>query len=240
MATAVNAGTAGVAGRHADRRGDPRPARVVIVPGLAVSRYLGAAVQELADRGVAVSLEIPPGAPGAAADLREYGEDLARRLRTQATDVLVGLSVGAQAAAVAAAGAAGNTGTLVLASPTVAPELRRRGRLLGRWALAGRQESPRLFLTQVPEWSRAGPVAIVRVLASAPSAYLEDVLPAVSAPLVVVHARDDVVCPHGYAAQLAAGYGGRLLILPKGTHSWPHDDASGFAEAMQWSLSWPT
>ncbi len=217
-----------------------RPPRVVIVPGLAVRRYVAPAARALTDAGWWVRLETPPGAPGAAHTLREYGEDLARRLRDEPADLLVGLSVGTQAAAVAAVRAGASVGTLVLASATVAPELRGGGRLLARWALAGRHESPCLLGTQLPEWLRAGPVAIGRGLRSTRSAYLEDVLPAVAAPLVVVHSRDDVVCPHAYAAQLAATYGGRLLLVPRGTHSWPYRDAAGFRDTLERIRSWQT
>lgn len=67
-----------------------------------------------------------PGEPGAPADLQNYGEELARRISTGSPlDLLVGLSVGAQAAAVAATAVpTGQVRHVMLISPTVDPNVR--------------------------------------------------------------------------------------------------------------------
>jgi pimeloyl-ACP methyl ester carboxylesterase len=53
---------------------------------------------------------------------------------------------------------------------------------------------------------------------------LEDVLPRVPVALAVVHGAEDVICSHAYAAALAADHGGRLVVVPGATHSWPYAD----------------
>lgn len=67
----------------------------LVVPGLAVRRYVVPAAQALRERGLKVNLLDAPGSPGAAADLGEYGHQLAGRLDAgPPVDLLVGLSVG--------------------------------------------------------------------------------------------------------------------------------------------------
>jgi pimeloyl-ACP methyl ester carboxylesterase len=61
---------------------------------------------------------------------------------------------------------------------------------------------------------------------------LEDLLAGVAAELTVVHAEDDVITSHAYAAALAADHGGRLVVVPQATHSWPYGDPDRFAETL--------
>jgi hypothetical protein len=77
-------------------------ARVLLVPGAAVRSYVRQAVEELRDRGLDAELLPAPGEPGASADLGEYGRALGARVENgEPVDLLIGLSVGAQAAAAA-------------------------------------------------------------------------------------------------------------------------------------------
>src|SRR4051812_50025030 len=87
--------------------GHDRGVAVLIVPGAGVRRYARPAVEALRGRGVAAGLLPAPGGAGGPADLERYGVELARRLASDSAEpveVLGGVSVGAQAAAVAAAG----------------------------------------------------------------------------------------------------------------------------------------
>jgi len=83
--------------------------RVVIVPGLAVRRYLRPARAALRRRGIDADLTPAPGQPGEHCDLSAFGRSLGEQLRGRPVDLLVGQSVGAQAAAVAAAVANGSS-----------------------------------------------------------------------------------------------------------------------------------
>jgi hypothetical protein len=75
----------------------------LIVPGVAVRRYVRDAVEALPAVGISGDLLAAPGEPKVPADLGEYGRNLAGRItRGGVVDVLIGLSVGAQVAAVAA------------------------------------------------------------------------------------------------------------------------------------------
>jgi pimeloyl-ACP methyl ester carboxylesterase len=207
-------------------------ARLLIVPGAAVRAYVRSAADAVRRRGLDVDLLAAPGEPGHPADLRAYGVALARRLEDiGGADMLVGLSVGAQAAAVATAGAPGRVRHLVLVSPTVDPRARTVPKLLGSWLAGGRQEPWRLLSEQAPEWRRAGVRSLAGIVRSALSVRIEDEA-LDTAELTVVHAERDVVTSHAYAAELAAARSGRLVIVPRAVHSWPYQDADRFADTV--------
>jgi hypothetical protein len=247
--------------------------RVLVVPGAAVRSYVRSAMQELRERGFDAQLLAAPGSPDAPADLAAYGSALADRLRAEATpvDLLIGLSVGAQAAAVAAAevggaataghtAAAGRAATagrasgapagigagpgepplvrrLLLVGPTVDPGVRSTPRLLTRWLAGGRVERPGLLRQQAPEWRQAGARRLVELVRSATRVAIEDLLPTIPAPVDVVHAERDLITSHAYAAEVAARACGRFVIVPGGTHSWPHDDGPRFADVVADALA---
>ncbi|MFZ5869553.1 MAG: alpha/beta fold hydrolase [Actinomycetota bacterium] len=210
---------------------------VLVVPGLAVRRYVEPAVTALQDRGLGAQLLPAPGQPGVPADLRAYGEELAHRIGPGPVELLLGLSVGAQAAAVAAAAAGAGVRHLVLCGPTVDPRARTTPGLLGRWLGAGRVEPPQLAASQVPDWIGAGPRRLSTVVRSALALPLEEVLPAVRSRLTVVHGGRDLVTSHAYAAALAAAHGGLLVVVPGATHSWPYADERRFADVVSGLLS---
>jgi hypothetical protein len=120
------------------------------------------------------------------------------------------LSVGAQATAVAAA--ASQLPDLVPVSPTVDPEARTAFRLLRCWLLGTRLEPLQLGREQAPDWARAGLRRLVRVVDSALTTPIEDHLPGFPGRLTVIHAEQDAITSHSYAAQLAVR--GSLLLVP--------------------------
>ena len=199
-----------------------------------MQEYARPAVAALRSQEVAADLLPAPGLPGGPADLARYGTQLADRIAARGpVDLLVGLSVGAQAAAVAAARLpATQLRRLALVSPTVDPSARTAPRLLARWLAAGRRERPGLLAAQAPDWRAAGIRRLVRVVRSALGLRIEDVLAGVEARVTVVHGDGDAVTSHAYAAALAADVGGRLVVVPGATHSWPYADADRFAETL--------
>jgi|SRR4051794_24375231 len=103
---------------------------------------------------------------------------------------------------------------------------RTKGQVTGRARSFGHPQA------QGPDWWRAGPGRLARVVRSSLRVRLEDVLPRVPVALAVVHGADDVICSHAYAAALAADHGGRLVVVPGATHSWPYADADRFADTV--------
>ena len=208
-------------------------ARVIIVPGLAVRAYAEPAARALRARGHDTKLLVPPAWRGAAADLRSYGRRLADQLNQdgRTTSVLVGMSVGTQAAAVAAT-ATDLVEHLLLISPTVDPAKRSRVRLVASWTAGEDHPDSPTWRSQVPDWSRAGLARIFRGFSSAIEVHLEDVLPDVDTDLTVVHADADQLTSHAYAAALAYANGGRLLLAPNAPHSWPTGDPDRFVRLI--------
>jgi pimeloyl-ACP methyl ester carboxylesterase len=207
--------------------------RVLIVPGAVVRSYVEPTERALRDQGVEATLLPAPGQPGSPADLADYGRELHRRLGTDGpVDLLVGLSVGAQAAAMTAAVAGSQVRRLMLVSPTVDPVVRSRPRLMARWVIGGRVERSGMLAEQWPEWRRAGVRRISSVVGSAVRVAIEQLLP-VPAELIVVHAERDLITGHSYAAALAAEHGGRLIVVPGATHSWPFRDEDRFVAVVK-------
>ena len=167
------------------------------------------------------------------ADLSAYGRVLAGRIGAadEPVDLLVGLSVGAQAATVAAAACGSRVRRLMLVSPTVDPATRTAPALLGRWLFGGRVEPAGMLREQLPDWRRAGPRRLLSVLRSALAVRIEALLPTVTARLTVVHTEHDLITSHSYAAELATA--GELVVVPGATHSWPYRDGERFADLVE-------
>lgn len=186
--------------------------------------YAVPAAEALARHGHEVDLRAAPAWHGQPTDLRRYGVDLAAELDRgdRAVDLLVGLSVGTQAAAVAATQLP--VRQLLLVSPTVDPARRSRIRLFAAWRHGEDHPDAPSLRQHVPDWLRAGPRRIYQGFVSAIEVHLEDVLRDVSAPVTVVHAESDTLSDHSYAVSLCEGPERRFLVMPGAPHSWPIGD----------------
>jgi pimeloyl-ACP methyl ester carboxylesterase len=202
--------------------------RVIVVPGLAVHAYAEPPVRHLRDNGYDARLLSPPAWRGIDHDLERYGRNLAADIDREATrvDVLIGLSAGTQAAAVAAS-STDLVKRLVLVSPTIDPAYRSMIKQSVVFA-RGDPHDKAAFVSQVPDWSRAGILRILRGFASAIPLHLEEILPKVQATVTIIHAEHDPLTTHSYASSLAQINGGRLVLMPGVSHSWPKADSARF------------
>jgi len=116
----------------------------------------------------------------------------------------------------------------VLVSPTIDPDRRNTVKMLAIFLKPNPNEEFALFSEQLPDWSKAGPRRILGGFRSSVKLPLEDVLGRVEAELTIVHAGYDQLTTYAFAAQLAADFGGTLLVAPSGSHSWPTRDPEGF------------
>jgi pimeloyl-ACP methyl ester carboxylesterase len=203
--------------------------KIIVVPGLAVRRYAEVPVERLRQAGYTVDLRAGLAWRCVPVDLAAYGEQLGAEIigAGKPVDVLVGLSAGSQAAAVAAA-ATPLVRRLVLVSPTIDPDRRNTVKMLAIFLKPNPNEEFALFSEQLPDWSKAGPRRILRGFRSAIELRLEDILGRVEAELTIVHSDYDQLTTYVFAAQLAADFGGTLLVAPSGSHSWPTNDPEGF------------
>lgn len=205
------------------------PPLVIIVPGPAVRSYVRAEADALTQAGYRVDLPSAPAWRDRPADLADYGRQLADRIAQAArpVDLLIGLSAGTQAAAVAARDNP-LVRRLLLVGPTMDPAHRTRRSAMRSW-LQGedRPDAPGL-LRQGRDWARAGLPRLYRGLASTISVRLEDVLADVPAEVTIVHPDSDQISPLDYALGLAESTGARFRVMPDAPHSWPIHDADRF------------
>jgi hypothetical protein len=210
---------------------------IVIVPGLAVSSYVDDAIAELKRRGYEVELAPAPAWRGVPKRLLSYGHALGARLQRRArpVDLLVGLSVGSQAATIAALDSK-LVGQLLLVSPMVDPSTRTPPKLLGAWVFRKQRGDPSFF-EQVPDWSKAGIWRILAGFLSALDIQLERVLPHFTGRVTVVQPEWNTLSSPVYARRVAEAAGGRYLLLRNAAHSWPLNDPIRFAELVDHLLA---
>ena len=197
------------------------PADVVVVPGLAVSRYLEPTVRRIEATGARCELVRLPTA-GPPVGVPEYAEFVADRLRGREV-ILVGHSSGTQVAAMVARQVP--VARLVLGSPTVDPAYRSVPRVVARWLIDGTREPFSLGRQEFPEWRKAGLRRICVLLRSMLRHPLEDLLAEVACPLVIVRGGRDPLCTPGWVA----GLGGVAVTLPGLPHAFPYLDPVAFA-----------
>lgn len=209
-------------------------AYVIMVPGLAVRSYLQPSAAALRGAGFQVDLLPPIGWPDSGTDLDRYADRVARHARAYGpVDLMIGLSVGTQAATLAAARTPA-VRRLLLISPTIDPD--RRSTLTALWAWAGGEQHPDSPRTRIhaQDWVRAGPDGIYRSVQSVIRMRLEDELPraADGRPVTVLHGAADQLSPLPFAVEVAARAGARMVIMPDAPHSWPIADGNRFAELV--------
>jgi pimeloyl-ACP methyl ester carboxylesterase len=170
----------------------------------------------------------PPTWRGVEQDLERYGRKLAADIDRDgaAVDVLIGLSIGTQAATVAAS-MTELVRRLVLVSPTIDPAYRS----MIKQALVfvrGDSHDKDGALSHLPDWSRAGIRRILRGFASAIALHIEDILPQVGADVTIIHTEYDPLTTHAYASRLAETPRAKLVLMPGVSHSWPKADSARF------------
>lgn len=215
---------------------------VVLVPGLAVSRYLRPA-QELLAAGARVHLIEYPGtadAPDVSGTpaLRDDAAALSRWLRDRLgrPALLVGHSYGTQVAARAAAADDGCVNGLLLASPTLDPKYRALRKVVPALLADGRTHSAELVATNRPQQRRAGLARLfamaTSMLADAPERWLAQV----AAPVTVLMGSNDALGTQTWGRQLANRQGDRFVPVAGGRHTFPFDQPGTLAHAVRTCL----
>ena len=198
--------------------------RCVFVPGLGLDARssarlrarIGGTVVPLPGMGLAET--VPP--------LR----DLAHRLSAELGEgpvLLIGHSQSCQVV-VATAQEDDRVVGLVLLGPTTDPRLRTRRGLIWHWLRTAVREPLSAMPLVVAQWLRTGPRAMAALWRVASPDRIERRLTTVGVPVVVVRGTEDALCPHDWAACLAAvAPQGRLVELPGAAHMTPqtHPDA---------------
>jgi pimeloyl-ACP methyl ester carboxylesterase len=182
---------------------------IVLVPGLGVAqRYFDGLARELDDELLRPTLEQPASVAALAEGL---GSQFTRR------SLVVAHSLGCQVATALAVRRPELVERLVLIGPTVDPRARSFVRQALRLALDAWYEPPSLVATVVREYVRHGGVRQARY---AVSDRIEERLPLVAAPTVVVRGANDPICPAGWARTAADLLpAGRLVTIAGAAHA---------------------
>ena len=193
----------------------PVTARLVLVPGLGLDRRSSAELRRLVEAEV---VQLPGmGLRGPVPPLPE----LVRRLRAALGEgpvVLVGHSQSCQVVA-AVAEEDDRVAGVVLLGPTTDPRLRRVRGLVLRWLRTAWHEPLRTYPSVAVQWLTTGPRAMRQLWRHTAPDRIERRLRAVGVPVTVVRGTRDRLCPHDWAAALAAAAPrGALVEIPGAAH----------------------
>jgi pimeloyl-ACP methyl ester carboxylesterase len=190
-------------------------ARIVLVPGLGLDQRSSARLR----RRVPAEVVVLPGMGlrGPVPPLEELATLLVGALGEGAV-VLVGHSQSCQVA-VAAAQREPRIVRLVLLGPTTDPRLRSVRGLAMRWLRTAAHEPWRTVPRAVAQWLTTGPRAMWQLWRRAAPDRIERRLREVTVPVTVVRGTRDRLCPHDWAAGLAAAAPrGVLVEIPGAAH----------------------
>jgi pimeloyl-ACP methyl ester carboxylesterase len=193
----------------------PRPSPLlVLVPGLGLDARSSARLRERLPADV---VPLPGmGLAGPVPDVDELADRLLARLGPGPV-VLVGHSQSCQV--VAAAAADPRVAGVVLLGPTTDPRLRSLPVLVWRWLGTAVREPVAQVPLVLAQWWHTGPRAMRRLWRLAGPDRIDRRLAATTVPVTVVRGTRDRLCPHDWAAALAAvAPGGRLVEVPGAAH----------------------
>jgi pimeloyl-ACP methyl ester carboxylesterase len=218
---------------------EPGVPPVVAVMGMAVANYFMPALAALAEWTETHLVELPgfggSDEPRYEPDARGYGETVAAFLSASGLPpvVLAGHSSGTQDAAHAAACRPDLIAGLVLASPTLDPKTQSWLRMLFWWKLDGRYPTPGLKEIHTPDRRRAGPRRLWHVIHVHLKDHLEDTIPTLRMPVLVLRGESDRLCTEEWARGLAeSAPEGRFLSL-RGPHNFLWVDPEVWSEPVR-------
>ena len=214
---------------------------VVLVHGLVVSgRYMVPLLEELS-RSHAVYAPDLPGfgrseGPARALDAVGLADALAAWMRAVGLRraALVGNSMGCQVIAWLALRHPGLVEKVVLQGPTMDPPARSMPRQIGRFLIDTLREPPSLIAIEGLDLFRAGVGRSWRTFHHAIEDPIEERLPRVRVPALVLHGSRDRISPGGWAEQVARLLpDGRLVVLPGAAHAANYSAPAEFARAVR-------
>lgn len=147
---------------------------------------------------------------------------------------LVANSFGCQVAAEVAVRRPDLVDRMVLASPTLDPSARTVGHLLKRWVQESKTQSWPLRRLLVAEYARAGVTRAVGTIRQLLTDRIEDKLPFIDLPTLVVRGTDDPICPQQWAQTVTELLPRAELLTVQGApHAMNFDAPTEFVEAIR-------
>jgi pimeloyl-ACP methyl ester carboxylesterase len=146
---------------------------------------------------------------------------------------LLGGSFGCQLAVDVAARHPERVGALVLVGPTVDPHARSPLGVLGQWLRNSIRESPRMTPLNLADYRDAGTRRVLATFGEAIRDRIEDKLPHVRVPTLVVRGGKDRMVSQDWAEEVTRRLArGRLTVLPGLPHMVPYKDPAGLARVV--------
>jgi 2-hydroxy-6-oxonona-2,4-dienedioate hydrolase len=209
--------------RVAERAAGPP---VVLVHGLVISSlYMVPTARRLAPHVPVYAPDLPgfglSEKPRRVLSVPEHAAWLGEWLEAMglARAVLVGNSFGCQVIAHLAANRPGRVAAAVLAGPTMDPHARTAPRQIGRWLVDWTMERPSLAPAHARDYWNAGIPRALRTFRLSLADRIEEQLPRVQAPTLVVRGARDRIVPERWAREAAALLPrGRYAEVPGGPH----------------------
>jgi 2-hydroxy-6-oxonona-2,4-dienedioate hydrolase len=218
-----------------------RPTAVVLVHGLIVSsRYMVPTLKQLARHYRVYAPDLPgfgkSEKPPAALDVAGLSGALSAWMDAVGLKeaALVGNSMGCQVIAHLAARSPELVGRAVLQAPTMDPRGRSVPRQVARFLLDVPREPPSLVPIELRDLLAAGPRRGWRTLRYGLEDRIEENLPGVRAPALVVRGSRDPICPQRWAEEASRLLpNGRLAVLPGAAHAANFGVPARFAEVIR-------
>ena len=222
-----------------ERRGRGKPV-YVLIHGIGMGRSVFEdLVSHLDDRAEVVALDLPgygeAPEPRRVLTMERTADLVAAYLGAHVAGpaVVIGHSMGAQVAVEVAARHPARVAALVLVGPTVDPAARTAVQQLSRLLRDIAVESPRVIARGAREYVRAGPHLQTKFRAMMVHR-IEEVLPRVAAPTLVLRGEGDLVAPREWCARVVAALpDGRLEEVPGHGHETMIRDAAPAAALIQ-------
>ena len=148
--------------------------------------------------------------------------------------VLVGNSLGCQILVDLAVRYPARAACVVLAGPTIDPHARTAPQQIGRWLYDWIYERPSLAFAHVRDYYEAGLARGWRTFRYTLADWIEDKLPHLHAPALVVRGSRDPIVPQRWAEEVVRLLPrGRLVVIPGGSHCVNYTTPRQFARVVR-------
>ena len=200
----------------------------VFVPGLGLDERSSAHLRELVPGRVVLLPGMGLASPVPSLDV--LGARLVAELG-EGPAVLVGHSQSCHVVAAAAHDA--RIVAVVLLGPTTDPRLRSAVGLVRQWLRTAVHEPLRTVPRTLAQWRRSGPRSMAALFRTAAPDRIDRRLAHVQVPVVVVRGTRDRLCPHDWAARVAAAAPrGRLVEIEDAAHLTPQTHPAEIAAVL--------
>lgn len=214
---------------------------VVCVHGLGVSgSYMIPTAAQLANHYRVYVPDLPgfgdSGTPPNVPDLRGLGATLIAWMNAMELGpaVLVGNSMGCQVAVHAAVDHPDRVARLVLGGPTIDPAARTAHGQIIRLLADVLMEPPSMIAVAIRDYLKCGPARMLATLRHSLRDPIEEMLPLVDIPTLVVRGARDPIVPQRWAERAARLLPqGRLIVLPGAAHAINYAQPVQFARVVR-------